>query len=121
MPTAIPKPSIARARRIRAEPTNGERSLWSALRTFRAIYGIHLRRQVPIGPYVVDFACHHPKLVIELDGELHFTADGQQKDALRDAWLAQSGYRVHRMTTAEWIANPDGCIESLLADFGKLT
>ena len=33
--------------------------------------GTHFRRQVPIGPYVTDFACMASRLVIELDGSQH--------------------------------------------------
>ena len=67
-PTQVKRPAIARARQLREAMTDGERKLWQSLKTFRVLYGFHIRRQVPIGPYVADFACHAARLVIEIDG-----------------------------------------------------
>jgi len=36
--------------------TNAERILWQSLRN-RQLDGLKFRRQKPIGPYIVDFAC----------------------------------------------------------------
>ncbi|STD22652.1 protein YcjD [Enterobacter asburiae] len=33
--------------------------------------GISFRRQMPIGAYIVDFACFKAKLIVELDGGQH--------------------------------------------------
>jgi very-short-patch-repair endonuclease len=49
---------------------------------------------VPLGPYYADFACHHPRLVIEIDGLSHTDPD---YDARRDAFLRREGYRVLRI------------------------
>ncbi|MCV3241141.1 endonuclease domain-containing protein [Mesorhizobium sp. ZC-5] len=70
VPTGIKPSAIPRARGLRQNMTDGERKLWSELRQFRRWYGIHVRKQVPIGPDVVDFAIHEHRLVIEVDGEL---------------------------------------------------
>ncbi len=98
--------------------TEGEKRLWSELRQFRTNYGIHVRRQVPIGPYVVDFAVLRSNLIIEVDGETHVTSAGFEKDAHRDAYLSKLGYRVHRISTGELADNLDGCIETLLRELG---
>ncbi len=58
MPTLVMSGAIRRARKLRREMTDGERKLWSELKEFRRLYGLHARKQVPIGPYVVDFAIH---------------------------------------------------------------
>jgi very-short-patch-repair endonuclease len=50
--------------------TDAEGRLWRRLRRF-PIAGTHFRRQVPIGPYVVDFACMAARLIIEVDGSQH--------------------------------------------------
>lgn len=84
-----------------------ERVLWPLLKSFKA-EGFHFRRQVPIGPYIADFACHHPKLVVELDGDTHFTPLGEGKDKHRDAFLQSAGYRVLRFTNSEVSTNRDG-------------
>ncbi|TMB65917.1 MAG: DUF559 domain-containing protein, partial [Deltaproteobacteria bacterium] len=48
--------AITRARELRSNPTNAERTLWRHLR-LRQIHGHKFRRQRPIGPYIIDFVC----------------------------------------------------------------
>ncbi|MFO1186996.1 MAG: endonuclease domain-containing protein [Alphaproteobacteria bacterium] len=68
-----------------ARRTDPERLLWGQLRDKR-VEGLRFRRQFPIGPYVVDFACLPARLGIEIDGPSHdLTAEGA--DAHRTAWL----------------------------------
>jgi very-short-patch-repair endonuclease len=74
-----------------------EKRLWDALRKLDA----RIRRQVPIGAYVVDFACHEAKLIVELDGPVHAFPDKQARDASRNAWLTGQGYRLLRFANAE--------------------
>ena len=118
--TAISPAANARARNLRNQATDGERRLWTELRKFRNTNGIHVRRQVPIGPYVVDFAIYSKRFIVELDGEFHFTSLGVEKDRKRDAWLQQQGYRILRITTAELDENLDGCINSILCELGLM-
>src|SRR5690348_11679826 len=61
---------IRRARRLRRESTAPERRLWYALRDHR-LEGLKFRRQVVIGPYIVDFHSRAASLAIELDGDSH--------------------------------------------------
>jgi hypothetical protein len=51
------------ARDLRQQMTDAERFLWSRLR--RRFLGAKFRRQVPLGPFIVDFACMRSKLVVE--------------------------------------------------------
>ena len=83
------------SRKLRRESTPPERRMWSLLKPFR-ISGWHFRREVPIGPYVADFACLHAGLVIEVDGRSHDHADVAAHDALRDAYMAGRGLHVLR-------------------------
>jgi very-short-patch-repair endonuclease len=69
--SAVPL-GVARALRKRMTPQ--EAKLWVALRTLRPA-GFHFRRQVPIGPYVVDFACLKHRLIVEVDGGQHGLSD----------------------------------------------
>lgn len=94
--------------------TDGERRLWSELRQFRRHYGLHVRRQAPIGPYYVDFVIQARRLAIEIDGEHHFTAQGQRRDRIRDGRLRSMGYRIIRINTGELADNFDGCVEEIL-------
>lgn len=80
------------ARRLRRDMTDAERRLWHHLRR-RQLCGFRFRRQFPIGPYIVDFACLEAKLIIEVDGSQHFDAMG---DVARRQWLHELGYQVLR-------------------------
>ncbi|MBK1968920.1 DUF559 domain-containing protein, partial [Brevundimonas diminuta] len=84
-----------RARRLRKLPTWTETKLWERLRQL----DIRIRRQAPIGPYVVDFACLRARLVIEVDGGVHNRTDVALRDLARDEWLAGEGYRVLRINS----------------------
>ena len=79
------------ARHLRRVMTHAEASLWHHLRN-RALMGCKFRRQHPMGPYIVDFACLEKKLVVELDGSQH----GGTKDASRTQSIEAMGYRVLR-------------------------
>ncbi len=56
-----------------------------------------LRRQVPIGPYVTDFADPARRVVVELDGlETHATSQALQADLTRQNFLVLQGWTVLR-------------------------
>jgi very-short-patch-repair endonuclease len=120
MPTSVDPKAIGRARKLRRNMTDGERKLWSELKEFRRLYGLHARKQAPIGPYVVDFVLHSKALVIEVDGEHHSLPDQIARDRHRDEWLQTKGYRVLRFTTGELADSFDGCIEEILRDLGLM-
>jgi len=83
-----------------------EKHLWKYLRRLEGIEG-RFRRQTPLGPYVVDFAHHGAKLVIELDGPFHDNDVARSRDADRDAWLMENGFRVLRFQNADvWADTP---------------
>ena len=65
--------------------------------------GTHFRRQVRIGRYVADFACHATRIVVEVDGGQHGTASAA--DEARTKVLEANGYRV---------LNIDGVLEDIL-------
>jgi very-short-patch-repair endonuclease len=85
-----------KARALRVHATKGESLLWYELRDLKSA-GIKFRRQCPIGPYIVDFACLGAKLVVEVDGDLHESQRGKRHDAVRDDCLRSLGYDVFRV------------------------
>ena len=89
--------------------TPHEVRLWARLKTWRAD-GFVFRRQAPLGRYIVDFACFTPKLVIEVDGGQHSLEEHQARDAIRDAWLEQEGFRVVRVWNMDVYNNMDGVL-----------
>ena len=52
------------ARTMRSEATPAERKLWWLLQARRSS-GYKIRRQAPLGPYILDFVCFERRLVIE--------------------------------------------------------
>ncbi len=98
--------------------TDSERRLWSRLRLEQL--GVKFCRQHPLGPYVLDFACLDPRLVVEVDGSQH---DEQVAyDQQRDAWLVGQGFRVLRFRSNEVLTNTDGvltCIHEALLELAQ--
>jgi len=70
--------------------------------------GASFRRQTPVGPYIADFYSPKHRLIIEIDGDSHFTPDGLEYDAERTAFLEGLGLRVIRFTNAEVKTNLEG-------------
>jgi very-short-patch-repair endonuclease len=99
--------SISRARELRSNPTVPERAMWRLLHSFRQ-QGVHFRRQVQIGKYYADFASHHAKLIIEVDGDTHGTDAAIVYDATRNRYFRWRGYRVMRFSNADVMGNAEG-------------
>jgi very-short-patch-repair endonuclease len=99
-----------RARALRNAPTEGERALWQLLRK-RQIVGYRFRRQVPIGPFIVDFACLERRVVVEVDGSSHDDPIRRKRDAERAAWIAAQRYRILRLQDGEILENPDAALD----------
>ncbi|MFD1035217.1 endonuclease domain-containing protein [Sphingomonas hankookensis] len=106
-----PSGSVDRARDLRRNATDAEKKLWSGLR--RTFPELRFRRQVPVGPYFVDFLSVRAGLVIEVDGGQH---DGDAAyDARRTAVLNQHGFRVERFWNDDVLTNLDGVLQRLAA------
>ena len=81
---------------MRREMTREEALLWKQLKG--GALGVSFRRQHPIGPYIVDFACLSARLVVEVDGGQHQESD---YDRERDAFLRSKGFVVLRFWNEE--------------------
>lgn len=81
--------------------------------------GVHFRRQVPIGPYIVDFVSSQSKIVVELDGSQHFSKKGITRDAKRTNHLIKQGFQVLRFNNIEFLKNPTGVVETILGRIQK--
>ena len=92
------------AKTLRQGMTDAEQQLWRQLRAHR-LYGQKFRRQQPLGPYVVDFIHFGARLIVEADGGQH---DGRDKDAVRDRWLKQQGFKIMRFWNNDILRNPEG-------------
>jgi very-short-patch-repair endonuclease len=87
--------------------------LWVKLRGLKAI-GFHFRRQAPVGPYIVDFASHSARTVIEIDGGQHAMPEGIRSDKERDQFLQSRGFRVLRYWNSDVDHNLSGVMEDIL-------
>ena len=103
-----------RARELRKGQSEAESRLWRRLRN-RLLGGFKFVRQEPIGPYFADFVCREEKLVVEVDGATHSTADELRRDARREEVLRERGYRIARVGNDEVYRNIEGVLETILA------
>ena len=106
------------ARSLRANQTDAERRLWSQLRA-RQFHGLKFRRQHPVGPYIVDFCCLEPRLIVELDDGQH--ADATRNDEVRTHWLSLQGYRVLRFWNHEALIETPAVLEAIHLAISPLT
>ena len=106
-----PEGAVQRARRLRRDMTDAEKALWRLLRD--AFPEWRFRHQVPIRHFIVDFASHAAKLVIEVDGGQHAT----EADAPRSAIIEGEGYRVIRFWNNEVLGNREGVYLAIEAAF----
>ena len=102
--------TLTTAQTLRRNRTDAEGLLWHYLSN-NQLDGHRFRRQHPIGPYIVDFACLARKILIELDGSQH--AERQDDDKKRDAFLRAQGYRVLRFWNNEVFENCFGVLERI--------
>jgi len=106
---------VARARELRRTDTRAEARLWNALRAER-LGGWKWKRQVPFGPYFLDFLCRDAALVVEIDGGQH--ADQVAYDARRTAFLERWGLRVLRFWNSEVLINRADVCRTILEACG---
>jgi very-short-patch-repair endonuclease len=95
----------AAARTLRRDATPAERKLWYE---FLRELPEKFTRQKPLGEYVADFYCSRLRLVIEIDGDTHFSATGQAYDTARTGMLERLKLEVLRFTNAEVIGDFEG-------------
>ena len=110
MPHDYNQKNIQLARVLRKKMTRAEKKLWY---DYLRKLPIRIRRQMPIGEYIVDFYCNDAQLVIELDGDQHASKQGVEKDYVRDAYLEQEGILVVRIPNGTVYDNSDGVCEML--------
>lgn len=104
------------ARRLRRQSNAPEVRAWETLRALRA-QGFPVRRQFPIGPYIVDFAIPNAKLIIEVDGSIHSEETVRANDERREDDLRTLGWDVMRLSATEAMS-PDYLLSRVQAYLG---
>ena len=87
--------NIVLAKNLRKNATPEEKHLWY---DFLSKYEIRFQRQKAIDDFIADFYCHKAKLIIEIDGSQHYTAEGLEKDKFRTEILEGYDLKVIRFT-----------------------
>lgn len=105
----------APSRELRANMTDAERAL-RAMLSARKPSGVRFNTQFPIGPFICDFVSRGAKLVIEVDGGQH--ASAEQADAARSRYIESRGYRVIRFWNHDVLGNLDGVVAEIEAVLG---
>ena len=101
---------LPRARSLRRDPTAAEKKLWYVfLRTLPQKFS----RQKPLGRYIADFYCSKHRLVIELDGDSHYTDAAERYDAVRSLEMNYAGIRVIRFTNEDVLERFEGVCDQI--------
>ena len=99
-----------RIRALRTNPTRAESALWQHLAA-RRTSGVRFNRQVPIGPFICDFASRGARIVIEVDGgQHHWQSDD---DARRSRFIEQQGFRVIRFWNNDVLERMEGVVAEI--------
>lgn len=85
---------------LRHQIPESEVIMWSRLKNSQ-LTGFKFRRQTSIGRYVVDFFCPKAHLIIEVDGDSHFTDEAEAYDKVREEYLKSLGLTILRFTNLE--------------------
>jgi len=107
------KETLLFRQKLRKDSTTAEKILWKELKG-KKLGGLKIRRQHGIGLYIVDFYESKTKTVIELDGDVHFSIEKQEKkDQVREKYLEDNGYKIIRFNNVDIFNNLDGVLKHL--------
>lgn len=105
-----------RRKELRNNLTYAEVFFWQQVKG-KQLDGRKFRRQTSIGPYIVDFYCPEEKLVIELDGEVHFNEEAVRYDNERTEYFESLGLKVIRFENNEVLKNTEDVLNKIKACF----
>ncbi len=105
------------SRLLRRNPTDAERTVWEALTRDRRFAGRGFKRQVPIGPHIVDIVSFPLRTVIELV-PADEAAEAEKARAERRTWLAAREYVVHPVSTLSVDADVIAVLDDLAQAMG---
>ncbi len=105
------------SRLLRRNPTDAERTLWEALTKDRRFAGRGFKRQVPIGPHIVDMVSFPLRAVLDLVPEEE-SGEAAQTRARKRAWLKARDYRVCEVAAGEVAADVAAALEGIARELG---
>jgi very-short-patch-repair endonuclease len=95
-----------RRKELRNNSTYAEVFFWQQIKKGQ-LEGRKFRRQTSVGSYIVDFYCPEEKIVVELDGEVHFDEEARKYDKERTEYLESIGLRVIRFENQDVLKNTE--------------
>ncbi|UCH66956.1 MAG: endonuclease domain-containing protein [Ignavibacterium sp.] len=101
---------------LRNNPTQAEAFLWGHLKGSK-LEGRKFSRQASIKSFIVDFYCPEEKLVVELDGDLHFDEEVKKYDEDRTKKINKEGIKVIRFENQEVLLNLDSVLSEIKHHF----
>ena len=105
-----------RRKDLRNKPTQAEAFLWGHLKGSQ-LEGRKFRRQSSIKSFIVDFYCPEEKLVVELDGDLHFDDEVIKEDEERTKKIEEQGIKVIRFENQEVLLNLESVLSEIKRNF----
>ena len=102
------KDIVPTAKMLRKNMTKEEKHLWY---DFLRTYPVRFLRQKVLGKYIADFYCAKARLVVELDGGGHYTAEQAEKDKIRTNELERMNLKVIRICNLDIDRNFNGVCE----------
>src|SRR5882672_9065839 len=109
MRQSVSKQKRAFAKTLRAKATDAEIALWRLLRS-RRLASMKFRRQVPIGPWIVDFVSFEQRLIVEADGSQHWASEDDKR---RDYDLSGRGFRILRFWNNDILLRRQSVLEMI--------
>ena len=101
------------AKKLRENMTWAEKKLLEQLSKNRL--GVRFKAQHPLSLYIVDFYCHRAKLIIEIDGDVHFNVEAQKADEERTRIIEGFGLKIIRFPNEEIFRN----MKEVIAEIAK--
>jgi very-short-patch-repair endonuclease len=109
-----------RRKKLRNKSTYAEVFFWQQVKS-RQLEGKKFRRQTSVGNYIVDFYCPEERLIVELDGEVHFDEEAIKYDKKRTEYLKSVGLTVIRFENQDVLKNTEYVLSKIKEYFKKHT
>ena len=103
-------------KKLRKTLTPAEAFLWKQLQN-KKLAGRKFRRQHSIENYIADFYCPEERLVVELDGQVHFNEKAREYDRKRTEDLNKLSIKVVRFENRMVFENLNFVLEEIIANF----
>lgn len=100
-------------RKLRRNMTEPERKMWREILS-RDQTGFRFNRQKPLLNFIADFYCSKLLLVVEIDGNQHYTKEGKAYDFQRTRAFEEYGIKVIRYSNKEVMENLEGVYLDLM-------